>query len=244
MPSASFGCGLPPDAPMSPPAQLTRISTRPELGLDLLLHLRHRRLVADVAGHRRGLAAMPGDRLGDRAEIGGLAEFGRRGPGYVVDGDVRAELRQPFRHRPPEPAARAGDERDLAGELFRHPSVSFLGAKADRAHVAGAAADHGEFVVGDRGVLAALPGRASVGVVGEAVDAGRSEAGGERGRRLRRIKAPPFRPQEVARAAPRALPARAPPSASRRAPPGCRASRRSARRRRRSRSAPGDSLHR
>src|ERR1700728_803255 len=129
-----------------------------ELGLDILLHSRHRRLVADVADHRRGLAAMPGDRLGDRTEIGGLAEFGRRGPGYVVDGNVRAELRQPFRHRPPEPAARAGDERDLAGELFRHPSVSFLGAKADRAHVAGAAADHGEFVVGDRGVFAALPG--------------------------------------------------------------------------------------
>ena len=37
-----------------------------------------------------------------------------------MDRDVRAKLGQPLRHHAPEPTARAGDERDLAGELFGH----------------------------------------------------------------------------------------------------------------------------
>jgi hypothetical protein len=41
------------------------------------------------------------------------------------------------------------------------------------AHVRGAAADHREFVIDQRRVLALLPGRAIVGVVGEAIDARR-----------------------------------------------------------------------
>src|ERR1700733_1471451 len=91
-----------------------------QLGFDLILHLRNRRLVADVAAHRRDSSAMSGDLLRDRVEIGRLAVLGRRGPGNVMDRDIRAKLGQPLRHHAPEPSARAGDERDLAGELFGH----------------------------------------------------------------------------------------------------------------------------
>ena len=85
---------------------------RPELGLDVLSHFRHRRLVADVAGDRGDRAAVAGDLLGDGIEVGGLAILGRLGPGQVVDRDVRAELGQPFGHGAPEAAARSGDEGD------------------------------------------------------------------------------------------------------------------------------------
>src|ERR1700733_10509309 len=64
----------------------------PELRLDLLLHLRHRRLVADVAADRRDPSAIPAKHLGDRVEIGRLAILRWRGPGQIVDGHVRAEL--------------------------------------------------------------------------------------------------------------------------------------------------------
>src|SRR3984957_6769633 len=92
----------------------------PELGFDLFLHLRDRRLVADVAAHRRDSSAMPCDHFRDSVEIGRLAVLGGPGPGQVMDRDVRAKLGQPLRHHAPEPAARAGDKRDLAGELFDH----------------------------------------------------------------------------------------------------------------------------
>src|ERR1700722_7360681 len=45
----------------------------PELGFDLFLHLRDRRLVADVAAHCRYSSAMPAKHLGDSVEIRRLA---------------------------------------------------------------------------------------------------------------------------------------------------------------------------
>ncbi len=75
-----------------------------ELGLDLLLHLRHRGLVADVARHRDDPAAVAGDLLGDRPEVLRFAVFGRRCPGKVVDGKVRAKFSQTLGHDPAEPA--------------------------------------------------------------------------------------------------------------------------------------------
>src|ERR1700733_212540 len=168
----------------------------PELGFDLFLHLRDRRLVADVAAHGRYSSAMPAKHLGDSVEIGRLAILCGPSPGQVMDRDVRAKLSQTIRHYAPEPSARAGDERDLAGKLFGHPSVSVLRPEANRAHVVGAAADHRQFVICDSRIVAALPGRAKVGVVREAVDSRGGEAGGERRRRLGGVEAPPFRPQK------------------------------------------------
>ena len=75
------------------------------------------------------LSAVPADRLGDRGEIGRLAILGGRGPGEVMNRHVRAELGEPLRHHAPEPAARAGDERDFASELLGHPSDSSLNPK-------------------------------------------------------------------------------------------------------------------
>ena len=139
-------------------------------------------------------AAVALDLLGDDAEIGGLAIFRRRRPVDVVNRDIGAELGEPLGHDAPEPAARAGDEGGLAAEFLGHALGSFDCCKADRASCCGAAADHGEFVVVDRGVVALLPGRAVVGVVGEAVDARRGQAGGERLGGFRRVAVPPFRP--------------------------------------------------
>ena len=99
-----------------------------------------------------------------------------------MDRDIRAKLGQPLRHHAPEPAARAGDKCDLASEFFGHAiRLHILCAKVDRAHVVGAAADHGQFVIRDPRIVAVLPGGAKVRVVGEAIDPRGGEAGGKRG---------------------------------------------------------------
>ncbi len=91
-----------------------------ELPLDVLLHLRDGGLVADIAGHSRDPSAVAGDLLRHGFEVRRLAVSRRLRPGEVVDRDVRAEFGQPLGHRPPEAAARTGDEGDLAGEFPGH----------------------------------------------------------------------------------------------------------------------------
>ena len=169
---------------MSPPAQLTRMSTAPELGVDLLLHRRDRGLVADVAADRGDASAMPRDLVRDRVEIGRLAILGRRGPGQVVDRDIGAELGQPLGHHAPEPAARAGDERDLAASSLVIPQSPLSAPRPIARMLVALRRIMVEFVIRDRAIVAALPGRAKIGVVGEAVDPRCREAGGERRRGL------------------------------------------------------------
>ena len=120
MPSASFGSGLPPAAPMCAGA-IDQDVDPPELGFDLFLHLRDRRLVANVAADRRDSSAVSRDLLRDRVEVCRLAILCGPGPGQVMDRDIRAKLGQTIRHHAaepprPEPVTNA----ILPGELFGH----------------------------------------------------------------------------------------------------------------------------
>ena len=72
-----------------------------------------------------------------------------------------------------------------------------FGVKTDRAHVGGAAPDHRQFKVNDRAVLAAFPGRAKVGFVSQPVHPRRRKARGKRLGGLGRIAVPPFGPQKA-----------------------------------------------
>ena len=121
MPRTLLGLGLPPEAPMSPPAQLTRISHLAEVGLDVafIAATASRSPMLPVTAATRVPYRSPSS-LGHRAEIGELAVFRRRRPVEVVDGDVGAVLGQPLGHHPAEAASRAGDEGNLAAEFPAH----------------------------------------------------------------------------------------------------------------------------
>ncbi len=196
MSRALLGFGLPPAAPMSPPAQLTRMCTGPSFSSMVFFIAATAALSPILPLTAQTRPPWRSISLGHDGEIGRLAIFGGRGPMDVVDRDVGAEFGQTFGHHAPEAAPGSRHESRLAGEFLGHASL-LIGVQAERAHVGGAAADHGEFVLGDRGVLALLPGRAEIGVVGEAVDARGREARGEVGGGFGWIEVPPFRPQEA-----------------------------------------------
>ena len=81
------------------------MSDAPELGVGLLLHLRNRVRVPDVARDGEDPDAEALERLHHRAKIGRLAVLGRRVQCAVVKHHVRAAIRQPLGHEPSEAAA-------------------------------------------------------------------------------------------------------------------------------------------
>src|SRR5579872_1400193 len=181
---------------MSPPAQLTRISTWPSLAsisafifataaLSPILPL-----TAVTFPPCRAIALATASRSGASPYLAGAVQVRSWIATSAPSSANRSAITRPSPR--PEPVTKA----ILPLSSLVIPSVSIAMPKADRAHVAGAAADHLKFVVGDSPILAALPGRAIIGAVGEAVDPRRREAGGERGRRFRRIEAPPFGPKK------------------------------------------------
>src|ERR1700722_7038136 len=196
MPSASLGSGLPPAAPMSPPAQLTSMSTRPSLAsmssfifataaLSPMFPL-----TAATLPPCRAIPFATASRSAASRYLAGPVQVRSWIATSAPSSASRSAITRPSPR--PEPVTNAILP---ASSLVIHQSP-VLSAKANRVHVAGAAADHRQFVIRDCAIVAALPGRAKVGVVREAIDPRRREAGGERRRRLGCVKAPPFRPQE------------------------------------------------
>ena len=120
MPSTLLGAGLPPEAPMSPPAQLTSSSTSPSFAFDVRLHLLDRGLVADIAGDGDRANAKRLDLLDDHPEVGSLAVFRRRIPVEVVDGDVGAKAGEFDCDGVADAPPRARDECDLAAQFLAH----------------------------------------------------------------------------------------------------------------------------
>ena len=175
-----WALGLPPAAPMSPPAQLTSMSTVAELGSIVGLHLRHRRRVADIAGDggdahavssrsarppRRGLRIRRISPAGSSPGRGSRRRRRARPAGSAIT-----------RPRPrPEPVTKA-----ILPLEFRCVILFSCHMIPSAAHVGGAAPDHVQLVVIEQRVVPALPGRAVVGVVGQAVGLRRLQAGGER----------------------------------------------------------------
>src|SRR5271169_1925309 len=194
MSSALFGLGLLPEAPMSPPAQLTRMWTGPSLAsiscfiaataaLSPMLPL-----TATTRPPCLAITAATASRFAASPYLAGAVQLMSWIATSAPSSARRSAITRP---RPrPDPVTKA--VLPLSSLVI---CVSSIGEQAERAHVGGAAADHGELVFGDRAVVAPLPGRAEIGVVGKPVDARRGQAGGERGRGLRRIASPPFRPQ-------------------------------------------------
>src|SRR5271170_849824 len=192
--SALLGLGLLPEAPMSPPAQLTRMWTGPSLAsiscfiaataaLSPMLPL-----TATTRPPCFAISAATASRSRASPYLAGAVQLMSWIATSAPSSARRSAITRP---RPrPDPVTKA-----VLPLSSLVNSVSSVGEQAERAHVGGAAADHGEFVVGDRAVVAPLPGCAVIRVVGQAVEARRGEAGGERGRGLRRIASPPFRPQ-------------------------------------------------
>ena len=81
-------------------------------GLD---HPRDVGALREIAEHADGADAMRRCNVrGDRRQCRSLAIFRRSVLAHAVDRDIGAEAREPFGERPAEPAARAGDQRNLA----------------------------------------------------------------------------------------------------------------------------------
>src|ERR1700729_327874 len=196
MPSASLGSGLPPAAPMSPPAQLTSMSTRPSLASMSSFIFATAALSPMFPPPRalfppcRAIPFATASRSAASPYFAGPVQVRSWIATSAPSSASRSAITRPS--PPPEPVTNAILP---ASSLVIHQSP-VLSAKANRVHVAGAAADHRQFVIRDCAIVAALPGRAKVGVVREAIDPRRREAGGERRRRLGCVEAPPFRPQK------------------------------------------------
>ena len=117
-----FGFGLPPAAPMSPPAALTRIEIGPELRLRRRCAIsKTRGFVGDVPEHGAGAGAMALEIGLRRRHVRKLPVLGGCAVAPIVNGDVGAELRKPCRHGVAEAAAGPGNERYLS--LQREPYV-------------------------------------------------------------------------------------------------------------------------
>src|SRR5271166_4901788 len=192
MPSASFGSGLPPKAPMSPPAQLTRISTRPSLAsissfifataaLSPMLPLTAAtlppwRAICFATASRSGASPYLAGAVQDRSWIARSAPSSAR----------RSAIARPSPR--PDPVTKA----ILPASSLVMPLIPLFRPKSDGAHIRGAPADHFEFIALDCGVLAALPRRAIIGPVREAVDPRSREACGKLRRSLGRVADPPL----------------------------------------------------
>ena len=87
----------------------------PELGVDPISERGHRLPLGDVDRHRDGIAAVRDDAGGHG--LGGVEPV-------VGDDDGHAFACEPFGDGLPDPAARTGDDRDLAPELFHRGSLS------------------------------------------------------------------------------------------------------------------------
>jgi hypothetical protein len=96
-------------------------------GLD---HPRDVGALCEIAEHADGADAMRRrHRFRDRRQRRTLAILRRAILAHAVNGDIGPQARQPFGERPAKPAARAGDQRNLAlqrpgGVICRHDAFS------------------------------------------------------------------------------------------------------------------------
>src|SRR6185437_8393990 len=197
--SALFGLGLPPVAPMSPPAQLTRIFTAPSFPSIV-------RFIAATAARSPILPSTAQTLPPCRAIC--LATASRSAASPYLAGPVQemswiatfapseASLSAIARPSPrPDPVTNAVLPLSSPVKLISCCSLQRAGSQAQRAHIGRAAADHRQFVIDERGVVACLPGRAVIRLLRQMVDARRRCASGQRLSALGRIAAPPFRRQ-------------------------------------------------
>src|SRR5580704_2804680 len=202
MPSASLGSGLPPEAPMSPPAQLTRMSTVPSFDsisvfiaatADLSPILP---VTAASLPPCRASSFATAPRSGASPYLAGAVQamswMARSAPSSAS----RSAITRP---RPrPDPVTKAILPLSSLGmRLFPQFGPTSVLTKTDRAHVGRAAPNHRQFKVNDRAVLAAFPGCAKVGFVSQPVHPRRRKARGKRPGGLGRIAVPPFGPQKA-----------------------------------------------